>query len=414
MDTVTAATRAGNANNSGGVPSTVTRRLARWCIRAPLAVAAAIAAYVAVLQDIAYVIRKDDAATAHILSPHDGRISALWAQDLTQPGADPGDSGLANRVASSALLQDPTVVSAVTTLGLSADRRSDHRTAHYALRFAQKLSRRDFRTQIWAVQTAVARGDVRGAIANYDIALRTSDEAANLMFPVLASAITRPEVRLALAIDLRTKPTWTGTFIDYLVANNSSPDVVARFFEILDAEDVPVSASARGLLIDALLSRNLLENAWRQYTRLNPTAQRNTLRDLHRPVAGSSALDWTGFGGADLSTSFESAGGGYVFSFATRAGFDGPMLRRFSLLPPGRYTLRGQSSGSSSTPRAYWLLACRGGRELGRIELSTSFKGEFVVPDGCPAQSLTLIARTSGPAGDVSGLVKSVELDPAN
>src|SRR3546814_17422634 len=63
------------------------------------------------------------------------------------------------------------------------------------LAYSQTLSRRDLRTQLMAIELAVARDDIPSALRHYDIALRTKKNAPDLLFPVLTSALTNPTIR---------------------------------------------------------------------------------------------------------------------------------------------------------------------------------------------------------------------------
>ncbi|MDT9096849.1 hypothetical protein RSW32_26335, partial [Escherichia coli] len=61
--------------------------------------------------------------------------------------------------------------------------------------YGQRLSRRDNSTQLWAIEDAVARNDIPDVLRHYDVALRTSPNLADILYPVLASASADPAIR---------------------------------------------------------------------------------------------------------------------------------------------------------------------------------------------------------------------------
>ena len=59
---------------------------------------------------------------------------------------------------------------AIRLLGYVADMRGDEKKARELMLLSQKVSRRDFGTQLWLIEDAVARGDKKQALYHYDIA----------------------------------------------------------------------------------------------------------------------------------------------------------------------------------------------------------------------------------------------------
>ncbi|MFV3517295.1 hypothetical protein ACNJD8_22045, partial [Mycobacterium tuberculosis] len=108
---------------------------------------------------------------AYSLSSHDGRIGALLSAALSSTEVDKATRERSDRIARQALVQDPTAVAAVATLGINAQLRGDTGPARRIFAYANQLSRRDLRTQLWAIEDAVSRNDIPGVLNNYDIAL---------------------------------------------------------------------------------------------------------------------------------------------------------------------------------------------------------------------------------------------------
>lgn len=389
--------------------------------RLALAVVALVLGLFSVTRSVAYSVQFDDPATAHALAPDDGRITALLVfKQVSEELTTPPPQGAAD-LAASALRQDPTAVPAVVTLGLVYQLRGQTSEARRTFAYAQRLSRRNLTAELWAIEDAVTRGDVASALQHYDIALRTSQGASDILFPVLAAAIQNPEVRTGLIKTLSQKSAWGHLFIDFVAARGPDTVAAARFFEELQAAHVFLPPSAVAAVVNRLIASNDLDAAWRFYSRFRLGVRRDMSRDP-RFMADliPSVLDWEPTNNSSISTSIQRGLSGNAFTFALPPTVGGLLLRQLQLLPPGRYRLDGHSVGInvSDGTRPYWLLACSDGRELGRVVIPNSetaegrHNGVLTVPNGCPAQLLMLMSEPSdGPAG-LSGQIDRVRLAP--
>jgi hypothetical protein len=398
--------------------------LARRSGRAALALLAVIAGYISVTHALAQATGRQNSDLAVRLAPSDGGVLARRALSLSASNLKTADRRRADMLARKALLRDPTAVPALVALGLNAEVRGDHRTATRLFAYSQALSRRSFETQLWAIEDAVQRNDVRGALRHYDAALRTSGRGANLLFPVLASAASDAAIRGELARTLATKPNWGGQFVEYLAANNPDPMATADLFVRLRAAKVELPQLARSQTVNALVENGIVSEAWRFYRLTHAGADRRMSRDP-RFLAGEDApsvFDWQPINDASVSTSIQRGERGGLFDFAAPASMGGPLLQQMQILPPGVYRLTGHSIGLEQEPRSlpYWTLSCRrGGRELGRVDVPNSsrnqgrFAGLIVVPADCPVQVLTLFSRASDAVSGVSGQIDYVQLAPA-
>lgn len=398
------------------------RSATEWGARGVLAVAAVTVGCASVANTFGYMVRNAQPELAHTLASRDGRVTASLARKLSGVEATAADRARADRLARRALRQDPTAVAAVTTLGVNAQLRGDAPTAGRLLAYAKLLSRRDLQTQIWAIEDGVARGDVSGALRHYDIALRTSREAPDLLFPILGSAITDPAIRTGLTRTLTGKPVWGGIFIDYVSGNGPDARATASFFGDLRRANVPISESANATMVSTLAAQASIDAAWAYYASVQRGAERNMSRDpdftAHPGVP--SLFDWTPFNDAGVTTLIQRDGGG-LFDFSASATVGGPLLQQTQVLPPGDYILEGRGIGIDQPEgsRPHWNLTCRDGRELGRVVMPNSaqangvFTGRFSVPAGCSVQTLTLVARPSDAVSGIAGQIDRVRLHPA-
>lgn len=391
-----------------------------WAVRGGLAVVAILLGYLSVAATLAYSIRGSNVEQAHRLAPWDGRITALFARSMVaSPDARPADRSAANQLARKALRQEPLNVVAMTTLALDAIVRGDQSGARKQLIYAQSLSRRDLQTELLSVEQAVSEGNVPEALRHYDIALRTSREASDLLFPVLSAAIADPTVRAAVVRTLSHRPPWWGLFLDYVSGNGPDPRATASLMQELRQTHTPIPTSADATIISLLAQRVGIDSAWRYYATTRSNVSANESRDptfTSNPTP-PSLFDWIAINDGNVSVSIQPG----AVDFSTPAGISGLLLQQVEMLSPGIYQLQGVSAGIDQPPEAlpYWVLACRGGRELGRVVVPSSaggrgrFSGNLVVPSNCPIQTLSLIARATDSVSGLSGRIERVALRPA-
>lgn len=398
------------------------RSAGEWGVRIALAMVAAAVGTWSVMQSLAWSEGVAAPELAHRLAPGDGRITALLSKKLSGPEATPTERAEADRLARLALRQDPTAVTAVATLGINAQLRGDTIGARRIFAYAQTLSRRDLRTQLWAIEDAVSRDDMAGALRQYDITLRVSTYGPDLLFPVLSSAIADPAIRDGLIRTLTAQPAWTQPFVESVAVNGPDPRAVFGLFTGLRRAEVPISDNARAVLINALLKGGYHDEAWAYYASIRPGVDRRMSRDPRFAAAldTPSPFDWIPVDDAGISTSIQRGERDGVFDFSAPASIGGPMLRQMQMLPPGNYLLQGHSLNIDQPDgsRPYWTLTCQDGRELGRITLLNSaqadgnFAGRFSVPAGCPVQYLSLVAQPSDAVAGASGQIDRVQLVP--
>ena len=309
---------------------------------------------------------------------------------------------------------------ALSTLGLNASALGDTLTARQLFGQAQKLSRRDFRTQLWTIEDTVARGDIARALYQYDVTLRVYPALGELLYPILATASGETAIRLELVKTLAGRPLWGESFIGYAAGHGPDPRTTAALFLDLRRAGVAVPEAARAGAINALIAAGRIAAAWRYHAVDRPGADWRRSRDP-RFTAGTTApsqLDWMPVDDGGVTASISQG----AFDFSAPASIGGPLLRQLQLLPPGNYRLIGHSDGidQRADTRPYWTLICGDGRELGRVPVPNSiaangnFVGMFTVPTGCPTQTLVLVAQASDAVAGLSGRIDRVELMPAS
>jgi hypothetical protein len=407
-----------------------------WGVRLLLTAVAGVIGYGAVAHSVARALPDQKRDQALRLAPHDAWLLAeeARAQMIAEAGRIPAARSNAEALsrlrgaealAYEALKRDSTAIPAVTTLGTLAQLRGDLPKARRWMQYSERLSRRDLTTQLWLIEDAVGREDIAGALHHYDIALRVKRGASDLLFPVLTQASTDPEIAPKLVQTLSAKPVWGEQFIAFAASKTPTPAATARLFLALRRADVPISDAASGALIEALITKGQVEEAWAYFSQIRPHADRTRSRDPNftAAVTRASHFDWVTAGdGSGLFASIQRSGDGGLLDFAAPAGASGTLVWQLQMLPAGRYLLEGQSIGIDQPARSrpYWLLTCRAdGRELGRVTMPNSaenngrFVGQVTVPPGCSAQMLVFIAPGSDEVGGLTGQIEHVQLRPA-
>lgn len=395
-----------------------------WGIRAVLAIAALMVGYISVTQSLGFILRNQDPARAYMISMGDGRITAQYAwRTVSDPEATSTDRQRAKALALRALGQDPTAVTAASALGLNFQIDGDVQRARRLFDYAQRLSRRDLQVQLWAIENAVARGDVADTLKHYDIALRTSSNAPDLLFPILGAAIADPLIRQELVGTLSKAPAWGNAFMSYVAVNGADPRSAADLLSALRQRSVALPADASVGVINGLIAAGFYDEAWRYYTTIRPGSTRDQSRDpsFAAKLEAPTLLDWNLLNDGNVTSSIQRDNHRGVLEFSAPPSVGGPVVRQMQLLPPGEYSLSGLSGGidqvASSLP--YWTLTCQSdGRDLGRVDVPRSaqaggaFRGTFRVPSDCAVQSLTLIARPSETMAGVTGQLRRVQMVP--
>lgn len=395
------------------------RRPARERVVRPILASAAVLFGLLVISfAYAQVVAKGDISLAYRLAPYDARIAAEYASTLVQTKPTREERQRAESLARQALMKDATAVDAVTTLGLGADARQDAVARDKAFVFAQQLSRRDFTTQMWAIEHAVGSGDVPSVLHQYDVTLSVFPNAGDMLFPIMLSASKDKAVEGELLRTLARRPVWIGRFVTF--AANKGDDAVqsARIFKTLRRMGVTIPSIEQANIVNSLIEQQQYDAAWDYYASLRSGARRNRSRDPHFlvKIASPSRLDWLPSNDGGISTNI----GDGVADFGAAASVGGNALTQWQLLPPGRYQVSSVSSGidpgDAATP--YWVLACANGSELGRIPLPRSgdqkarFAGIVQVPAGCTIQRLSLVIQPSEKIDGVSGQISEVMLSP--
>lgn len=141
---------------------------------------------------------------------------------------------------------------ALRLLMLAAAARNDSGKAVMFANLSERTSRRDLGVQLWLIEAAVQRNDVRGALRHYDRALRVKLAAYPVLFQVLLAALSDPEIRAAMVPYVAQDPRW---IISFLLESAGSDPTAADTARLLIASSPNIGKKVREAISPQLMTR---------------------------------------------------------------------------------------------------------------------------------------------------------------
>lgn len=355
-------------------------------------------------------------ALAARLAPGNAFVQASLARSFVQI-----DSSRAEVAARRALERDPTRASAAGTLGLALAQRGEMQRGLALLDFSERISRRDLQVHLWGIELAAERGDIRGALHHYDLALRVGSTTPNLLFPVLASAISDPLIREPLARMLASDPSWAPSFFEYLAPN--APDAVpaGRLIDAIHRLGGDVARAPLNGVIRRLVDANEVDLAWTLYANSNAGSKRTGIRNgsFEALVEAPSVLDWQFGNLPDAWAAIAPGERGNALEISAQPGSGGVVAHQRLLLQPGTYQLsfRARSGEGTSVGGSAFRLRCLpSGRELVEVPLAAAENGNsfrsFTVTSGCISQILEINLYSGATDMALGGTIDDIAISP--
>ena len=255
---------------------------------------------------------------------------------------------------------------AIRLLGYVADVRGDEKKARELMLLSQKVSRRDFGTQLWLIEDSVARDDKKQALYHYDIAMRTTPSSHVILFPTLIGALTDQEVRMALVPYVKAAPDWLPGFIAQAIDTIENPahlaDVLVKAGKLPDRDDYRSLSNA---LLNQLVAKSKFP-AFKQYylsiqgnraSTFESASLTNETVNLRYPAAGWQVVENPTIGG-DFSQADRN--GRHSLNAFAGSGERGELMRKNLFFKPGnyRFAARYMAQDSASDSAVRWELQC--------------------------------------------------------
>jgi hypothetical protein len=380
-----------------------------------------IAAVVVVRVSLSNGLARHNPAAALVFDGHNAIAAAERAAGLVRAGKTESERQEIVRLSQVALARDLTQVKAASALGLVRDIDGRPQQAARLMDFAQRISRRDLTAQLWLIEDAVRDGDVRRAVAHYDIALRISKRSPAILFPVLVGAVGEPQVAAALADRMRAEPNWAGPFLYELGRQNVAPRAVVGLYQELARRHAHYDVRNAELFIQRAVSAGDITPAWQVYRLIEPAAAGAIVRngDFARP-SRPVPFDWEMTSDGDVTATRDQRDGQPVMRLEGMTGTGGLAARQLILAPPGthRFDAMVYDLNQPPTSRPFVRLKCVGsGLDAATIEFpdgapgGTALHAAFSVPaERCTAQWLELWLRPSYETSGVSAAIDNISI----
>jgi hypothetical protein len=298
--------------------------------------------------------------------------------------------------------------------------------ASQLINLAAKTSRRDLGTQIYLIEQAVAEDDIPTALTHYDIALRTDRKASGLLFPVLSSAISLPEIRTKFAPFVAKQPAWLMDFYEFHVQTSNNMGSLAAILPRKSRQrDMPRLLSLQSAIVQRLFELEGASQAYAFYATL-PFFDKNRVQTANITTENldnrHAIFSWLLFNQTSSGASLTSPTGikAEKNQQALRL-FAAPMItnivaQKGLYLQAGTYQLTLSADLSEMTDGSKVLLSiqCLGKPPQPLVNQAiTSAKTalSFTVQNGCIGQLLYIRITGGTDRNDAQAIINSIDLD---
>jgi hypothetical protein len=385
---------------------------------------AILVAIASIRASLAQVLRVSNPALAVKIGSTDGIALALRAdQKVVAAGQRAPLKSLAAD-ARQALMLEPVNPAALRIAALHALATDNRRQAARLLRISDRLSRRDFGTQLLLIEQETARGDIPRTLHHFDSALRTTGQASAVLFPILANALSEPEIRVHFARLVLSDPPWLLAFMNHVwVDTANGPGFARSVIEAGSIPDRPELKEASSRLVSSLAANGqpFVARAFAA-TVFGKNANSHLPSGINEQTTDARLrpLTWEPVSGASLGSAVED--GGRAIRLYANSSERGIVLRRAIFLPAGRFSVRIRMSVLEPGERAEisGSVRCTNGKRAiwgsGQVPVNglKEIDGTLFIPPNCGAQWVEIgMAGGTGQTGaDV--LVQEFEVVSTN
>lgn len=365
---------------------------------------------------VANLTRTRSPALALRAAPFDGGAKAALADRLMlDPKSGPSQRRRAAELARDALGRTALSPAAVRVLALDAELEGKPALAKARYLASARLSRRDFPTRVWLIEEAVRRNSVADALDNFDIALRTSRTARNVLFPILSEALKDREYVDPAMVVFRRRPAWMTPFFLFSLQNGGSASHLALIMSRLGEVESPWGVDLPQAAVDRMVANGQYREAF-QFAAARAGEQGGSLDTSFGATKRMAPFAWNLAEDTGRVASVERG----ALRFEVDSDNTGELASRLQVLGPGRYRLRARG-GLAEAQRGGGVdiaLICADDKtgELARLSLrqadgEQTLEREFTVPaNGCSGQWLRVNAIAANSATTISGQLQSIEI----
>jgi hypothetical protein len=314
---------------------------------------------------------------------------------------------------------------ALRLLSTSTADRGDEKARIALLSLSERLSRREFGTQMLLIEKGSQGDGITETLKHYDVALTTELEVKDTLYPILAAAIEDPAINAAFAPYMLTARPWVPEFMWYKYekdrASNALTDAALR---LGGQPGFPEFKRYKQLFFDRAVRTGQIGTAKQFYARFkvaDATLLTSTAFIAPAPDKEDGLVRWQLFELPYVVPQFIRAqpGAPYQLSVTASSGARGVIASKLLLLDPGAYRLSFDYRDVDLVPGtvAVWTMQCAVGdaqpliwQSDGRIPVSGGSTSVVTIPASCGAQTLSLTVTASGEQRDSSFTVSTIGL----
>ena len=292
------------------------------------------------VQGWAGIFREQEPALAIKLAPWDSRARAVLASRALLQSTDAKTLAEADILVRSSLQREPIQAIGLRVAASVADIQGRAELAQKLMTASAALSRRDVLTQLWWIEHYSRTDDVVHTLSHYDIALTSSEDSWQILFPVLVGVSGDIEFARPLGDFFsrhRDRP-WRAQLLATMIGSVSDPNSLMRWLPaVLDRSSAGDRELLRNLM-QRLVDAQQFDPAFDVYRQV--TARRDLSSEQPRNADVRSAVyppfDWDLANEANRSAQIISADGKTIMTISA-SDQRGPLAGQLVKLSPGRY-----------------------------------------------------------------------------
>ena len=363
---------------------------------------------------LAVALGDDHPALAARIAPHNARLATALAAGI---GGDPRQPQI-RQLVQTALARDLTDLPGLElrAADLALSNRRDE--AQRLFELSDRMSRRSLSTRLWLIQASVYRGDVEGALANYDIALKTSTEAPPILFPVLAKASADPTITVPLARLLDRPSDWRLSYFEWALADDPDLHSLGEVMMAMHDRQLVSENKLDQRLIEQLVTKADFVQALRLKRRFDPRPL-PLLADAHfADPEAQFPFGWSLVSDGSIGAERSLSSNGAMLAYRATSPHSGQIAAQLLFLRPGQYGLATRTAAAATGKAPLWSVTCgqADGSRLAELEqpmtLGSQAASAFTVPAGCPAQWLALNIQPDAGSAVQSGAIEWISITP--
>lgn len=388
--------------------------LARLCLRASLAVLAALLCYLVLTRTfVSYLSR---VAPDWALAIRDSDVEAELKLTRIRLASAEEHGGDVRKTAAQirqqllhALAVEPLNAAGFELLGVVSAQANDTASATTFMEAASARSRRTPAALLWLMHQKLLEGDTAAALSYGDAVLRIRPAAISSIMPAFAQIVETPSGAEHMIATLSTRPPWREKVLYALNGKARNPETPLTLLSGLKKSAYPPTAREISAYLRHLIDGRSYETAYYSWLQLLPSEQLGSAGLLFNgnfrfPPSGLP-FDWTIEGGSGAIAEIAVGQGPNetnALSLELGGGrVDFRPIYQLLLLAPGRYRLVGLSKGNLKGLRGLqWQIACLEKRSLAVGESEpflagssgwTEFTAAFEIHAGCESQVFRLV-----------------------